>query len=430
MMSVSRIALGAALALGCSAVLVTTAAEAQRAPRGNRQQQQQEATVQVGGRALALSAEERTALVALDAAARGADRAAQDAALAAAQPVARSADARYAFGRYQLQLGLQRNDVPMQTQALETLIASGSAPAEEMPVYLSRQFELAQAARDFPRAERALSRLIELRPNDIDTQVALAQLRISQRNVAEGLPILQRAIAARQASGQPVPESWLRYALAAAYDSPDARVKQQSLGFARTLVTAYPTPVNWRDALTIYREVGNLDAAASLDVLRLARVAGALNGERDYGMMAEALNQSGLPGEAKAVLDEGVRARQIDAARSPFREMLSLANQRIPADRADLPSSQRSALAAATGVPALRTGDAFLGYARYPEAIALYQAALQKGGVDANVANTRLGIALALAGRRPEAEAAFRAVTGARADVAALWLLWLSQRSG
>jgi hypothetical protein len=130
------------------------------------------------------------------------------------------------------------------------------------------------------------------------------------------------------------------------------------------------------------------------------------------------------------VLDEGVRVRQIDAARSPFREMLSLANQRIPADRADLPSSQRTALAAATGVPALRTGDAFLGYARYPEAIALYQAALQKGGVDTNVANTRLGIALALAGRRPEAEAAFRAVTGARADVAALWLLWLSQRTG
>ena len=428
MKSVSRIALGAALALGGSAVVFTSVAEAQMAPRGRGgQRAQQQETVQVAGRALDLSAEERTALVALDAAARGTDRAAQDAALAAAQGVARGADARYAFGRYQLTLGLQRNDIALQTQAIETLVASGSAPPEEMPTYLARQAELAMAANDLQKAERALARLMQLQPGHVNTQVSLAQLRIRQGNVAEGLPILQRAIAAQQATGQPVPESWLRYAVAAAYDSRDPRVKQQSVPLARSLVAAYPTAVNWRDALTIYREVGGLDPAANLDVLRLARAAGALAGERDYAMMAEALNQGGLPGEAKAVLDEGVSRGMINATRSPFREMIALANQRIPADRSDLPSSQRAALAASTGVSALRTGDALLGYARYPEAIALYQAALQKGGVDANVVNTRLGTALALAGRRAEAEAAFRAVTGPRAELAAYWLAWLAQ---
>ncbi|MEA3017142.1 MAG: hypothetical protein QOI38_1864, partial [Sphingomonadales bacterium] len=111
----------------------------------------------------------------------------------------------------------------------------------------------------------------------------------------------------------------------------------------------------------------------------------------------------------------------------PFRELLAAANGRIPADRADLPASQRTALAAATGTSALRTGDAFLGYARYPEAIALYQAALQKGGVDANLVNTRLGIAYALSGQRQLAETTFRAVTGPRADLAAFWMLWLQQ---
>ena len=54
------------------------------------------------------------------------------------------------------------------------------------------------------------------------------------------------------------------------------------------------------------------------------------------------------------------------------------------------------------------------------------RAALQKGGQDANMVNTRLGAALALAGQRAEAEAAFRAVTGQRAELAQLWLLWLS----
>ena len=47
---------------------------------------------------------------------------------------------------------------------------------------------------------------------------------------------------------------------------------------------------------------------------------------------------------------------------------------------------------------------------------------------DANLANTRLGASLALAGQRAEAETAFRAVTGPRAELAQFWLLWLPAR--
>jgi hypothetical protein len=38
-------------------------------------------------------------------------------------------------------------------------------------------------------------------------------------------------------------------------------------------------------------------------------------------------------------------------------------------------------------------------------------------------------MALALAGNRAEAEAAFKAVTGARAELASFWLTWLAQRA-
>jgi tetratricopeptide (TPR) repeat protein len=86
-------------------------------------------------------------------------------------------------------------------------------------------------------------------------------------------------------------------------------------------------------------------------------------------------------------------------------------------------------MAAATGVPALSVADAFLAAGDHAKAIPLYRAALDKGGVDSSIANMRLGLALALAGNRPEAETAFRSVTGARAELAALWLAWLAQRS-
>ena len=68
------------------------------------------------------------------------------------------------------------------------------------------------------------------------------------------------------------------------------------------------------------------------------------------------------------------------------------------------------------------------------EAVKLYTEfgypALQKGGQDVNLVNTRLGAALALAGQRAEAEAAFRLVTGPRAELAQLWLFWLSSHRG
>ncbi|HEX8217134.1 MAG TPA: hypothetical protein VF577_06695, partial [Allosphingosinicella sp.] len=191
MMSVSRFALGAALALGASAVISISAAEAQRAPRGNQRPAQPQ--VQAQGRTLSLTAAERTALVPLDAAARGTDRAAQDAALAAARAVVRTPDARYAFARYQMQIAIQRNDNALLSQSVDMAIDSGVAPPEELPTYLNSQIEMALAARDNAKAERALTRLGQLRPGDVDVQARLAQLRVNQGRVAEGLRALQAA---------------------------------------------------------------------------------------------------------------------------------------------------------------------------------------------------------------------------------------------
>jgi hypothetical protein len=54
----------------------------------------------------------------------------------------------------------------------------------------------------------------------------------------------------------------------------------------------------------------------------------------------------------------------------------------------------------------------------------MYRIALQKGG-DPAVVNTRLGIALARAGQKAEADAAFKAVpAGTRGQLAQLWMAW------
>jgi hypothetical protein len=223
-----------------------------------------------------------------------------------------------------------------------------------------------------------------------------------------------------------VREAWYKYGLNYAMVS---KMTPQAMKFARGLVSAYPSPKNWRDALLAYRDMGGPDDLAELDTYRLMRFTKALSGERDYIYFADRLNRKGFPGETKALLDEAVAGNMIEAAKPPIGQLRKDAGAKIAEDRKSLPGVEKAALAAATGTSALTAADVYFGYGEYAKAAGLYRTALQKGSVDANAVNTRLGMALALAGQKAEAETAFRAISGPRSELANLLLVWLSQRA-
>jgi len=378
-------------------------------------------------RSLNLSRDERNAMAALTAAAAGQDRAAQDAALTAARAAARGADAVYGVAHLQFEIGRTRGDFPMQTQAIDAMVQSGVAPAGELPALLAHQAGRAFSAGDFERTDRLLSRVLEAQPNNPVFLADYGQLKARRGDQAQAVTYLLRAIAAQEASGRPASETWHLRAVALASDG---HMGPQGIAAARGLVAAYPTPLNWRDALLTFRELTPPDPALDLDVRRLMRAASAFAGERDYIEFAEALNRASLFGEAKSVLDEGISQNMLEAAKPVVAQPLAAANRGQAAGRAALPRLRAQAQAGATGAPARAAADAYLSYSQYAEAAELYRLALQKGGEDANLVNLRLGASLALAGRRPEAEAALRATTGPRGDLAGFWLAWLARRPG
>ena len=391
-------------------------------------------------RSLSLSREERTAIQALQAAVAGVDRLAQDSALAAARSVASSADARYAVASLHLQIARSRGDSVQTAAAVDAMVASGVAAPSELPALYANQAARAYYANEYQRAERLLARAIEIQPNNPVLIAERAQLKShigaalrrggraneAQAEYREAVIMFQRAIELQLASGGTPPESWFKRGLALAHDN---SLAPQASAFARGLVNAYPTPSNWRDALLSYRQSQAADPAIDLDVRRLLRVAGGLAGERDHVELAERLGRAGLAVEMKSVLDEGVSRGALSSTEPLIRQLLADSTRRATAERAGLARLRTAALAAATGTPARTAGDAFFGSSQYVEAAELYRAALQKGGEDPNLVNTRLGAALALAGQRLEAETAFRAVTGPRADLAGFWLAWLARRA-
>src|SRR3546814_17833849 len=101
--------------------------------------------------------------------------------------------------------------------------------------------------------------------------------------------------------------------LAIAYD---AKRMDLAVPASLDLVSAYPSADNWRDSLIIFRDTGKLDDQATLDLMRLMRAAGAMKGEADYYEYANSAYIKGLPGAAKAVLDEGIARKMPTPGRS------------------------------------------------------------------------------------------------------------------
>src|SRR3546814_12532964 len=99
-----------------------------------------------------------------------------------------------------------------------------------------------------------------------------------------------------------------------------------------TLFRPDPTPKNWRSLLRGYQDTHKaLSKAENLDLMRLMRQTGSLDSEYDYSEYAEAAFSSGLPGEAKAIIDEGRSKGKVVATR--LSAVSSLARGMIATDK-------------------------------------------------------------------------------------------------
>lgn len=409
-MKVSKLAMVAALAL--VAMPFFTEAGAQQ----NKQEKQQPQ--------VRLSREETAAIQPLQQAVRAQNWEAANAALAAAQAAAQQPAARFEVGRLQFQIGAGTQNQQLQQQAVEAMLASGAAPASVVPTLLGARANYAIQANDYAAADQYLTRLIEVEPNNVERLTQAAEVKIHLQRNAEALALYQRIIQVSEAANQQPTQQILRRTLALANDQRNAELVQQ---LTQRLLRTYPSPESWLSALVPLRNAAVQDAALGLDVRRLMRVAGAFPRSGDYVEFADRLNRAGQPGEAKAVLEEGIARGTVNANDPDVRQMLTTARARATEDRAGLQGLRTRAMAAPTGREARIAGDTFYAHGEYAQAAELYRAALQKGGEDANLLNIRLGASLANARQTAEALAAFRAVTGPRQPLAAYWVMWLER---
>ena len=372
-----------------------------------------------------LSGGARKALVEYQAANTAKDAARIATATAAATAAAKSGDDKCVLGQLMLKAAAEKEDYAAASAAVDLMVNSGVAnPVALGPIAISVGNKRL-ALKDYAGASATLDQAMRLSPNDPAAFVLAAQAKGKLNQTAVSLDLFSKAFALKRAAGQPIDETWLRAAVQASYDAKSPK----TYALTREWVSAYPAVKNWRDSLRIYQVMSGQTTSELVDIYRLQRANKALMGEADYVNYAVAVLQKGYPGEAKAVLSEGIAAGSISASSLSVGPILAQATAQAAGDRAGLDGLAKAAAASADGKKAVGIADAYYGYGDYAKAAALYRAALTKSGTDLPTANLRLGMALTMAGDKAGAKAALAAVTGPKAEIAQYWMTYLALRA-
>lgn len=357
-----------------------------------------------------------------------ADPAAVKAGMGAVEAAISTEDDRFAYGQATYALGNKLKDQEMQRSGVKTMLQSGKVPADKIGVYNFLAAQLAYQAEDWAEVRTFARSALDAGYTDNDPQVLIAEAFFNEDKTAEGIAVLDEAIAAKIAAGQTPPENWVKRGLSLAYQ---AQLAPQAVKLAGMYAQYYPSADSWGDAIAIQRTFFDTDEQALLDLMRLADRTDSLRAERDYVDYINAADARRLPGEVQRLVTEGVAAGKLNASDPFVTEVKSVSSARIAADKSSLPDLERDARAAnATALTATAAGDAFLSYDQPAKAEEFYTLALSKPGVDTPRVLTRLGIAQLDQGKRDEAKTTFAKVEGARQAIARLWSLYAGQGTG
>lgn len=347
--------------------------------------------------------------------------------LDAATAAASTADDKYLAGRFAINVGSLAQDTALQAKGVHEMLDSGKSPPAEAAKFHAALAQWAYQAKDYATAEAELKLAIAGGDSSVDVLTTLAETQFALGQTADGLTTLQQAMAAQKAAGQVVPDGWYIRGIQVA---DTAKLRGPAADLAAQLAGAYPTPQHWALAIDRRRFAGQYPAREMLDLLRLMGRTNSYQNAADYLEYVADADPRRLPGEAKQVLDAGVAAGKLSPTNTDVREYYGVINGRIATDKASMPAAYAHGKAAATSAAlVIGDADALLNYGDYAKASELYQAALAKPGVDANLALTRLGIAQFGSGDYAGAQASFAKVSGPRADIAKLWALYTQQKA-
>jgi len=358
------------------------------------------------------------ALIDLQNAVKAKDAANIPAKVAAAQAVAETKEDRYLVARLQLTAAADSGDNATAAAAVDAIAGTGVLDQAHVATLYKGVGGSFYNAKQYDKAIVAFNRAAALNPQDYDSLDLIGESYLAAGQNAQAATAYQHAIQVRSQAGQKASEDLYKKAVQLAYDARSA----SAIDAATAWVAAYPSANSWHNAVAIYRNLNHPDAEGTIDLLRLLQANNALSTSGDYALYTEAAAGQLNYNEAQSVIDAGIAAHVVDPSTPQFRDMLAALKTKPKATAADLQSAVKMS---PTPTNLLRIGDRYYAMGDFAHAADIYRQVLTKSGVDKDVANLHLGMALARSGDKAGATAALNAVTGAQAGVAKLWQLYV-----
>ena len=336
---------------------------------------------------------------------------------------------KFMVGRVGYQIYQKNKDDALFSEVVDLMLASGEASVDAQKQLYFAQGQIAYNKKDYAKALAAFQGAEKAGSTDPDLVPLIVESMAQQGQTLQALQTLNDEATKHAAAGQVVPPEWYQRGVSIGYKNKNpadqAAINQLTLELCLKWVASAPQPQYWNGALEVYAQQFKLDNEGRLEMLRMLRAAGALEGGDDYREYADDVYLR-FPNEAMTVLQEGAAKGKVTlTGKNDAADVMGIVKGKVAADKASLPGADKASRAAASGKAALSTADAYVGYGQYPQAVDLYKVALAKGGVDAGTVNLHMGWALALSGDTAGAKTAFQAVTGARKPIADFWLVHL-----
>lgn len=311
--------------------------------------------------------------------------------------------------------------------AFEKVLAAKRLPADEQLRITEAVAGTYLRAKNYPKAIQWIQAYKEAGGTKADTLAFLPQAYYLGGDFKKAAQESTTLIAQTEKAGGKPSEDQLKLLASSLQKQNDMVGYTQSL---EKLVRYYPTPAYWADVIQRTATKPGFSRNLDLDMYRLLRATGNLTQAKDYMEATQLAVQAGLPGEAKAILDEGYTKALLGVGSASDIErqgrLKALVEKKFADDKKIIASTDAQAAAAPTGDPLVKTGLAYVTYGEAPKGLPMMEQGIQKGSLKfPEQSKLQLGYAYVVAGDKAKAQVALKAVQGTdgAADFARLWAI-------
>lgn len=316
-------------------------------------------------------------------------------------------------------------------QAFEQVLAAQRLPPDEQLKITEAVAGTYVRAKQYPKALEWLEKYQAGGGTKPDILGLRPQIHYLNGDYAKAAQLAAAQIGAMEKAGGKPSQDSLKLLASSLDKQKDLTGYRQAL---EKLVQYYPTPAYWGDVIQRTATQPGFNRGLDLDLYRLLRATGNLDSAKDVMEMAQLAIQAGLPGEAKAILDEGYankilgQGAQSDIDRQT--RLKTLVEKKYADDQKAIAATDAQVAAAPSGDPLVKTGLAYVTYGNPQKGLPMMEQGIQKGGLkNADQSKLHLGYAYLAAGDKAKATAALKTVQGTdgSATFARLWTLIAQQ---